>query len=426
MNANTKSDEKYPLLYLIVDKDDGGSSNNRKFFDRRTGITSGASNILEQWPGYLSTCWVSSLVFILAILSMFVLLMTALSTYKFHRIPRCIAGENPMLDNSTIHLVHGTDPWNQQQLDMVEKVIQVFPNHRIHLMLIKRQTYSNVFEEVPISIPTDKPSTPSPTAQTASSRKLLRLFDDPIEKTNSGLFGKDDMAGDLNSEPLLGWPFFDPRDFINTFLKRSMRKPILKSRSTTVKPFKVTSIAALLLRYPAIFVETLTFEEAFEKSPLFLTWHHLNDETKIFAIRVLQLWQYGGLSFDLVRTKNMSEAYSPTTENILVTTDNGAIENSTLSKEVNKDIQDKENDESNTYVDSLLYLGYSNFQMIPGGIVTLAENGCHMETKSACHSFFGEILFNLKYASRLTTPEDIIKGALKYFLKPPHKSYKRP
>lgn len=51
MNANTKTDEKYPLLYLIVDKDDGISCNNRKFFERRGGITAGASNILEQWPG---------------------------------------------------------------------------------------------------------------------------------------------------------------------------------------------------------------------------------------------------------------------------------------------------------------------------------------------------------------------------------------
>lgn len=291
--------------------------------------------------------------------------------------------------------------------------------------MIKKQIFSNVFEEVPITFQTDKPSPMPSTAVTASGRKLLRLLDDPIDKIDKiektgGIFGKDDMASDLNSEPLLGWPFFDPRDFINTFLKRSIRRP-LKSRPTTVKPIKVTNIAALLLRHPSIFVETLTFEEAFEKTPLLLTWHHLNDETKIFAMRVLQLWQYGGLSFDLVRTKNMSEVYSPTTENYLVTTDH-QVENSSLP-EVKKEIQ--ENDESNTYVDSLLYLGYSNFQMIPGGIVTLAENGCHMETKSACHSFFGEILLNLKYANRMTTPEDVIKGALKYFLKPPHKSYRR-
>ncbi|KAL3273627.1 hypothetical protein HHI36_015059 [Cryptolaemus montrouzieri] len=400
-------------------KDIGGPNNNRKFFERRTGITAGAANVLEQWPGYLSTCWISSLITILALLSMVILLMSTLSTYKFHRIPRCVVGDNPMFDNSTIHLVHGPDLWNQHQLDMVEKIIQVFPNHRIHLMLIKRQTFSDVLHEM-TTVNIEEETTPISTTNTASSRKLLRLLEDPMDKTGN-IFGKDDMASDLNHDSLFGWPFFDPRDFINTFLRKSARRPI-RNRYTTTKPVKITNIAALLLKYPSIFPDMTTFEEAFEKSPLFLTWHHLNDETKIFALRVLQLWQYGGLSFDLVQTKNISEVYSMSTENLIVTTETYQ----TTDNSTEKLNQDNDLDQHNTYVDSLLYLGYSNFQMIPGGIVTLAENGCHIETKSACHSFLGEILLNLKCGHRLTSPEDVIKAALKYFLKPPHRSYRRP
>ncbi|KAL3273632.1 hypothetical protein HHI36_015063 [Cryptolaemus montrouzieri] len=217
-----------------------------------------------------------------------------------------------------------------------------------------------------------------------------------MDKTGN-IFGKDDMACDVNHDSLFGWPFFDPRDFINTFLRKSARRPI-RNRYTTTKPVNITNITL------SFFPDMTTFEEAFEKSPLFLTWHHLNDETKIFALGVLQLWQYGGLSFDLVQTKSISEVYSMSTENLI----------------------DNDLDQLNTYVDSLLYLGYSNFQMIPGGIVTLAENGCQIETKSACHSFLGKILLLLKCGHRLTSPEDVIKAALKYFLKPPHRSYRRP
>ncbi|KAK9888271.1 hypothetical protein WA026_000534 [Henosepilachna vigintioctopunctata] len=422
MNSNMKTEEKYPLLYLIVDKDSGAPHNNRKFFERRSGITAGASNVLEQWPGYLSSCWFSSMVSILALGSMFILLVTALSTYRFHRIPRCIVGDNPLLDNSTIHLVHGPEVWNQHQLDMIEKIIQVFPNHRIHLILIKRQLSSDLFNEIGTSKIEDLTSMQISTVNTSPSRKLLALPEDPVEKTN-GIFGKEDAATDAN-DSLFGWPFFDPRDFINSFLKKSVRRPV-RNRHTTVRPLKITNIAALLLKYPSIFVEILTFEEAFQKSPLYLTWHNLNDETKIFALRTLQLWQYGGLSFDLIQTKNMSEAYSMTTENIVISTENyKSIEiNSTETKDTQQETHEKDAERHN-YVDSLLYLGYSNFRMIPGGIVTLAENGCHMETKSACHSFFGEILSNLKSATMYTSPEDTIKEALKYFLKPPHRNYR--
>lgn len=384
MDANKgRSEEKYPLLYVVVDKDTTPTNNNGKFFERRSGIARGAQTVLEQWPGYMSTCWLTSLISVVALISMFLLLITALSTYKLHRLPRCVRGENPLLNSTTVHLVHGPSPWDSRQLETMAKIVQYFPRNRVHLIAIRKP-----FEE------------------NATTGRKLMMETEPSDKFP---LGKRDAA--------FGWPFFDVKDFVGAFLDKNR---IESGRRFAAEKSVMTNISDLLAKYPQIFVETLSYEEAFARSPLLYTWHHLNEETKLFAIRVLQLWEYGGVSFDVAINRTGSDAASPPTNPILVTTAGVSIN----EQPDDDDVQKKTFDDPTDRVDALLALGRANFAIIPRGVVTLAENGCHMETKTPCHAFFGEILRLLRAADMTTRPEGVIADALKTFMGSLQRNYR--
>ncbi|KAJ8976581.1 hypothetical protein NQ317_010745 [Molorchus minor] len=104
-----------------------------------------------------------------------------------------------------------------------------------------------------------------------------------------------------------------------------------------------------------------TYNEIFFVSPLYAYWPYFNEDLKIFAVRTLQLWQYGGISFDL---KPALKAHNP--------------KNNT-SKDVDSILNKK--------LLNFIITEKNNYEKLPTGVVTADDEALHMESKIPCHAF---------------------------------------
>lgn len=152
-------------------------------------------------------------------------------------------------------------------------------------------------------------------------------------------------------------------------------------------------------KHPKIFVERLSYEDAFRNSPLYNTWRNLNDHMRLFAIRVLDLWQYAGLSFEL--PDDHDDRYKYETDS-----------NNSTPGVVEIDTEAPGNAEK---LGKFIQMGFSSYSKLPEGVVTVDDEGLHMETKTSCHAFFGEVLMALRKANRSDNPTDILKKTLAVF-----------
>lgn len=166
---------------------------------------------------------------------------------------------------------------------------------------------------------------------------------------------------------------------MNNTMPRTILIPRNKSEST---------IDNLTQKYPNILVTQVSYSDIFSSSPLFFNWIRLNLQTRIFAVRVLQVWQFGGLSFDLLDYKMSS---------------NKRFKNYTNLLEVK--------------VGLLIQLSKRKFPKLRNGVVSVDSNGLHMGSKTPCHAFFGNVLTNLRKVDGKAMPRGVLSGPMYTFCK---------
>ncbi|XP_063916941.1 uncharacterized protein LOC135132698 [Zophobas morio] len=141
-------------------------------------------------------------------------------------------------------------------------------------------------------------------------------------------------------------------------------------------------------KYPNIIITYKTYRNVFVNSPLFLNWISLNHQMRIFAIRVLEIWQNGGLSYDLLEYKTHSHRKYKNCTNI-----------------------------AEMKVQSYIKSGYKRYEHLQPEVVSIDRNGFHMECKTPCHAFFSKVLQKLRKADENSSPRDILYGPMYTFCK---------
>lgn len=296
----------------------------------------------------LTPCWLLSLLCGLFLLLITLLALSAatrnnvLYEHEHQLSRRCIGSrlyDYKKINNETVHLVHDSDAWTKKQFAVVEGVLQNYEPRKVHLVVFGL----NKSFEITTTTATES------TINTTAAVKKRSLKKAVVKKVK------------IKKEP------------------RRKRRSLPKAKS----PQK--TIYDVLRAYPDVVLETLNYTEAFKNSPLYNTWQNLNEKTRLFAVRAIYLWQYGGISFDLLdeNYENLSR-YKYTANN-------------------------------KTSVENVIVLGLTAFKTLPKGIVTIDDKGWHMESRTSCHAFFGDMLMNLRKSHRDVTPEDIIKKTLDVF-----------
>jgi hypothetical protein len=142
----------------------------------------------------------------------------------------------------------------------------------------------------------------------------------------------------------------------------------------------------LLRQHPNLLVTHMSYGSIFENSPLFFSWFSLSHQMRNFAIRVLQLWQFGGLSFDLLEYQSQPPK---------------KFRNCSYFAEAK--------------VKSYVRHGHERYENLGDEIVSVDHNGFHMECKIPCHAFFGKVLMKLRKANEKSTPRGILNGPIYTF-----------
>lgn len=355
MPTQQHCEETYPLLLLFLDDETARGRRIQIEKGRYHGITTGASAVITQWPSKclsfsqtflsqnnlfvdnLAPCWMVSIVGGLFVFLVTLLALSAASssTPYGHLTTRCIGShiyDYKKINNETVHLVHESTVWQKNQIAIIEGVLQNYDAYKVHLVMVGYNKSEILFQNrMDYSVSTTRSTT----------RKRPRKKRERKES--------------------------------NVQLKK---EPKRRKRSTA------KTLRDVLIAHPNIFVEALNYTEAFNNSPLYNTWQNLNEKTRVFAIRTIYLWQYGGISFDL-----LEENYKDLT----------------LGKNNISSIED------------VVELGLNAFSKLPKGVVTIDDRGWHMESRTSCHAFFGDMLMNLRKADSSATPEEIIKKTLNVF-----------
>lgn len=265
--------------------------------------------------------------------------------YGHHLTTRCIASnvyDYKKITNDTVHLVHGIDDWTKNQLDVLESVLRHYDARKVHLVVVG----FNESHET-LSVSTTHPAVKQIVKKRASVGKKIKIV----------------KSLEIKKEP------------------RRKRRSVMEQKT----------LRDILGLYPDIVLQTLIYTEAFNNSPLFNTWRNLNENAKLFAIRTIYLWQYGGISFDL-----LDENYKD------------------LSRYKHNA---KQNSNKTTSIEDIVVRGLTAFKKLPTGTVTIDDKGWHMESRTSCHAFFGDMLMNLKKAHSDAAPQEIIKKTLDVFCK---------
>lgn len=160
-------------------------------------------------------------------------------------------------------------------------------------------------------------------------------------------------------------------------LKNRKKRFSTKKMNATESHLQEADISKLLERHPKIILNRLTYQDVFTNTPLGDVWPYLKQPNRVFATRALLLWQFGGSSFALPETSDTNRKQR---------------------------------------IQRLISSGDESFRSLPNGVVTIDDEGLHMQTKTACHAFFGEIIAKLR-AAKGDSVEDIIRGALGVFCK---------
>lgn len=342
-----------------------------------------------------------------------ILLFLTTSTTTNIRVPKCVAGEE--LNNRTVYLVHPYEDgkWPHTELEIFNKIIKTYQDFKIHLVLIHEEaTTKNLHCDKNIS---------RETKMTQNLNTTTRLFISTEHQAHSrtkGKYGRRKRRKTNDYHFNFNWEAKKLLDImLNANLPESTEKykttqiTIKNNSNVTEESFstkinETTSEKAmnntldyLLKLHPNITVENTTYNQFFFNSPLYPYWPDMEEKFRIFAIRILQLWQNGGISFDLLPQP------SPVTFN------------NTATKKSVTHTDSKMNFIYNTKVMKFIITEKKRFESLPDNVVAADDEGLHMESKIPCHAFFGEILMNLKKARHYSSIRDIIKSSVTIFCK---------
>ncbi|KAF2898188.1 hypothetical protein ILUMI_07992 [Ignelater luminosus] len=355
--------------------------------------------------------------------------------------------------STLIHLVHGPTPWMQSQLDALEEIAQNYPGFHIELIVVQNEVnYVNTEDKSANKEPTQpgysdgqhnkhKPTettkhvqenNTSPTTLESHTKsenpikvthpeelkRVKRIKRHSKHKQNANRkkkyypWEKIQLNINIGTRKLLKM-FLNHKVFEDPFGEgRRHKKGAFQSQTqlSTNLPL-VHGIQDLIKMHSNIHMKNSTYEEIFKHSPLHFSWQNLNQITRLFAVRVLQMWNFAGITFDLPEFLKTPESLKTIPINNTKAPINDKS-NTTNTSSVQKSFAENEGKYKR-----LIIVGLPSFEQLPEGLVTVDDNGLHMETKTICHAFFGEILINFKGATLETMPADIIKRTLKTFCK---------
>lgn len=439
MPVQQLSEERYPLLLLFVEDGKGGSKRNSRIAidkERSAGITSGATAVITQWPSkftsfkwvifplirmildHVTSCWVTSIFCGLTLFILTMLLLAATSQHRIHTLkPRCIGSHiynDHRMDNTTIHLIHhAADTWSSSELNTLDDIAQNYPQCKIHLVIINNERERSNFIH---KLPTVTAKSVTDSSSNATTSKLLVDKSVQNKRKKRSKRSKKTQRKKRKMDKVVTQPEdlelninVGPQNLFNLLLNRkrfehlNSTTPIATETSLITSPNPMSNIDELLEKYPQIFTEHVTYNEVFRNSPLFFSWRRLNKRSRLFAIRVLYLWQYAGISFDLPHhheqnlTNNAYKTINATSERVEISISNHQSPEVELA--------------------NLVALGYADFKKLPEGVVSIDEEGLHMETKTSCHAFFGELLMELRKSNEKGSPASMIKKTIVVFCK---------
>ncbi|KAL1494358.1 hypothetical protein ABEB36_009969 [Hypothenemus hampei] len=142
--GDARFEEKSPLLLYMVDGEENNPcKSNHKTVNlekgRLHGISSGATTVFTQFPNYFSPCWITTMLSAIIFLMMLLLMLPSMVPVPKTnlRIPRCIHENNKeILSNQTIHLVHSSGNWTDEQLDLLGKIRNVYYGYAVRLIVL--------------------------------------------------------------------------------------------------------------------------------------------------------------------------------------------------------------------------------------------------------------------------------------------------
>ncbi|XP_050299067.1 uncharacterized protein LOC126737971 [Anthonomus grandis grandis] len=426
-----KSEEKSPLLLYMVENDGNVSKNNKRVnFDkgRLYGISSGATAVFTDFPNYISPCWMTALISFLVLFMMMLLMISTMGTSSITlRIPRCLhSNTDHHLDNATIHLVHPISNWSQDQLEVLEKIKQEYGGFLIKLTLIHPEPskLKNV-----TNLSNSSQTTKFAPLQNSSSLKLShealeikrakranklmkrrkRTVDFPPLGISFGMKGLLDMLlkGGImgrRQKRIVEEKTNDTNE-INTILK-------FTEMSTVVTTPKLKTLDDIICDWPGVVVTNLTYKQLFESTPLSNTWSKLSSELADFAIRVIQLWQHGGLSFKIDSIRNGSQLQWDDIEDFSVTPGT-----SLSTMEPIEFLPFPGEPSAKDKLENFIMQGRRSFESLRREVVTADDEGLHIFAKTPCHVFFGQVLVNLRRCKGNESPRNIIQKSLRIFCK---------
>ncbi|XP_028134140.1 uncharacterized protein LOC114329294 isoform X2 [Diabrotica virgifera virgifera] len=355
------SEEKAPLLYVV----DDGLPKDYRYFDtgRFSGISSGATAVFTHFPDYIGTCCVVTAVSALIFFMMMLLVLSTLTVASL-RLPRCATAQE--IANDTIHLVHIHNPNYQEieKLNFVQELVKLYPTYNIRILTLpgKEEIQNKIIpgtiekESIEENSNAQNEITSSIAASTQKQSNILQRM-------------KDIKDTQLLLNMLMRGMFMDIKTTEST-----------TAQSTTDKAIKnVEDLGGI---YPKISYENISYNETFFGTPLQTSYKYINEKLQIFAVRVLQIWQYGGLSFDLQNADKADLKHL-------------------ISKESthHHDFEITEKDSRNVWVNT----------------VSVDDQAFHLESKIPCHVFFEQILMILRGADQFTTVQDVMKKAIRSF-----------
>lgn len=261
-----------------------------------------------------------------------------------------------MTNKTKIFLAHSNDPFNQNELDSIEEMIKYYPSCEIQITIYYNDEFYN---------------------KTTENTTIATILREKRSVTTESQINPDKITHKNTSTGYL-LDFF-----IQQNRRRKNKRKIIVEKITT-KP-KLQTLNDLLSKYNNIICHNLSMEYIFENSPLYMVYKKFTPQLTTFAIRTLQLWDYGGISFALPETYDVSIS-----------------------------LHNADDDESIKIL-KLIELGYNSYKKLADGLVTIDDEGLHMETKTTCHSFFGEMIQFLRHSVEGTTIQQIIKLTLKSF-----------
>ncbi|XP_030757176.1 uncharacterized protein LOC115883039 isoform X2 [Sitophilus oryzae] len=396
-----KTEEKSPLLLYVTDGEESLSKNNKRLNcdkGRLYGISSGATTVFTDFPNYVSPCWLTAILSGLIFFMMFLLTVSSIGSVRGSRLPRCAGSYLDHIDNRTIHLVHDSSDWSYENLDILQRLKDEYSGYHVHILNLKRE---NVWENS---------SHPTPTTQDTTVTKALPstpvLRRSKRNKRNLTTLKRRKRDQDANIAPILG-----VKSLLDILLNSRMGNVKMFKRNDTVPkistlmstdiftttPEPQLSFEVIAANDPNLTVENVTVEEAFENTLLERHWIRYNPALIVFSLRVLRLWEFGGLTFKLDQTDGVST--------------HSALDSYTITSDIGVKVLPA----STTKLLHFIKSGRSVFENLPQDVVTADDEGIHMFTKTPCHAFFGEVLFVLKKARGDETVKTVIQRSLEIF-----------